>query len=185
MFAMEREAASFRRRGLPVHIRVSGIGREKARSAIEAALRESKPDLVIAAGFCGAIVPDLKVGDIIESPHILTVDHLVGDPHEKARLAERTGARAVDMESAAIAAVCAESGIAFIAIRAVSDTSGTALSPGLAKLLSGGHVSIPKACLALVKRPSLLREFLRLSRDTKLAARKLADALAERIDCTL
>jgi len=155
----------------------TGIGRASARRTALRLLEAFRPGRVIAAGFCGALVPELKVGDIVESPHIFTADRIVGDPAEKARLAAESGARAVDMESSAIAEVCAERGLPFTAIRAVSDTSDTALSPGLVQLLSGGDVSIAKACWAFVKQPSLLREFLRLRRDTNLAAERLADSL--------
>ena len=184
LFAMKREAEPFlaRLHGNDVVVEFTGIGRAAARKTLLRLLEQFPlPGLVIAAGYCGALVPDLKVGDIVASPHILTVDHLVGDPQEKARLAEEHGARAVDMESSAIAEACAERGIPFTAIRAVSDASVTALSPELVRLLSGGEVSIWKACLALIRRPHLLREFLRLHRDTKLAAERLADALCERL----
>ena len=177
IFALEREAAPFRRaaRGLKhVAIAVAGVGRTRAREAAERLLLDP-PSLVIAAGFCGALKPSLRVGDVITSPHILTVDHLVGDPAEKCRLGEFHDA--VDMESAAVAAVCAAKGVRFLAVRAVSDTVDTALSPELVRLLSGGNVSVLKACAALVRKPALLREFLRLARDTKLAARNLADEL--------
>lgn len=177
LFALEREAAPFRRVAGTVRIRVSGVGRENARRAVVEAIQESTPSRVIAAGFCGALVPDSKVGDIVTSPHIATVDRLVWDPAEKIRLAERTGARAVDMESEAIATACAEHGLAFTAIRAVSDASDTRLSPELVRLLSGGEVSVMRAIAALIRRPRLFREFLRLARDTKLAARNLAMAL--------
>jgi len=177
LFAMEREAAPFRRVAGSARIRVSGVGRENARRAIVEAIGESKPSRVIAAGFCGALVPELKVGDIVAAPQIATVDRLVWDPAEKARLAEETGARAVDMESAAIAAACAEHGLAFTAIRAVSDASDTRLSPELVRLLAGGEVSVMRAIAALIRRPRLLGEFLRLARDTKLATRNLAMAL--------
>jgi adenosylhomocysteine nucleosidase len=132
---------------------------------------------VIAAGFCGALVPVLRVGDVVTSPRILTVDHLVSDPAEKRRLAERHGADAVDMESAAVAEVCAAKGVPFLAVRAVSDTVDTALSPELVRLLSGGRVSVWKALRTIMRRPRLLGEFRRLARDTKLAARNLAEAL--------
>jgi adenosylhomocysteine nucleosidase len=181
LFALEREAAPFRKlaRDLPhVAVRVSGIGRARARSTAEQLLREPPfPGLVIAAGFCGALVPALAVGDVVTSPRILTVDRLVADPSEKRRLAELHGADAVDMESAAVAEVCAERGMPFLAVRAVSDTADTALSPELVRLLSGGNVSAWKAVRALVRRPRLLGEFRRLARDTRLAARKLAEEL--------
>lgn len=178
LFALEREAAPFRRmaRHLPqVRICVSGVGRHRARAAAERFL-QPLPQLVIAAGFCGALAPQLKVGDLVTS-RILTVDRLVSDPAEKRRLAGEYDADAVDMESAAIAEVCAAKRVEFRSVRAVSDTADTALSPELAKLLSGGNVSIWKAMKALARRPALLPEFRRLARDTRLAARNLADAL--------
>jgi adenosylhomocysteine nucleosidase len=183
LFALEREAAPFRNlaRDLPhVGVHVSGIGRARARSAADRLLREPPfPGLVIAAGFCGALVPTLKVGDVVTSPRILTADRLVSDPAEKRRLAELHHADAVDMESAAIAEVCAERGVPFLAVRAVSDAVDTALSPELVRLLSGGNVSVWRAVRALVRRPRLLGEFRRLARDTKLAANRLAEELAK------
>ena len=73
----------------------------------------------------------------------------------------------------------AAKGIEFLAVRAVSDASDTALSPELVHLLSGGNVSMWMACRALLGKPALLPEFLRLARDTKLAARNLAAALVK------
>jgi adenosylhomocysteine nucleosidase len=236
LFALEREAAPFRRaaRALPhVSIHVSGVGRRRAREAAERLLAESRLSLAIAAGFCGALVPALRVGDIVRSPQaafltsplagevareasgwgvsdfphagaspptrrvqsdaatspptgevgergeprILTVDHLVSDAAEKCRLGQLHDA--VDMESAAIEEVCAARGVPFLAVRAVSDCVDTALSSELVRLLSGGSVSVRKACGALLRKPSLLGEFLRLGRDTKFAARKLSEALVE------
>jgi adenosylhomocysteine nucleosidase len=184
LFALEREAAPFRRlAGRGVTIRVSGVGRDRARAAAEVALRSTPvPRLVIAAGFCGALAPGLRVGDVVTSPRIVTVDHLVANPTEKRQLAERTGAYAVDMESAAVEQVCAARGVPFLAVRAVSDTADTALSPELVRLLSGGRVSPWRAAVALASKPSLLGEFRRLARDSKLAARNLAAALVEVIE---
>jgi adenosylhomocysteine nucleosidase len=181
LFAMKREATPLLARCKPAQhdtiVDFTGIGRDATRGTVLRLLERVKPARVIAAGFCGALVPGLKVGDIVESPHIYTSDRLISDPAEKARLATETGARAVDMESSAIAEVCAERGLPFTAIRAVSDTCDTALSPELVRLLSGGNVSIARACFALLKKPKLLREFLRLRRDTNLAAERLAQAL--------
>lgn len=181
LFALEREATPFRRlakRFPAVRITVSGVGRAAARAASLLALEES-PRLVIAAGFCGALVPGLRVGDIVRSPRILTVDYLVFDPDEKRTLGALHAADAVDMESAAVAEVCAAKGVPFLTVRAVSDTVDTALSPELVRLLSGGNVSPWKALKALLRKPSLLGEFRRLARDTKHAARQLAAALVD------
>jgi adenosylhomocysteine nucleosidase len=133
------------------------------------------PRFGIAAGFCGALVPALRIGDVVTSPRIITVDHLVTDPAEKRKLGQSHDA--VDMESAAIADVCAARGVPFRAVRTVSDTVDTVLSPELVRLLAGGNVSVWRVCRALLGKPTLLREFLRLARDTKRAARNLAEAL--------
>lgn len=183
LFALEREAAPFRRVApAGVAVRVSGVGRERARAAAEAALRAGPPPrLVIAAGFCGALAPGLRVGDVVSTPRIVTVDALVADPGAKRRLADRTGAAAVDMESAAVEEACAARGVPFRAVRAVSDTADAALSPELVRLLSGGRVSPWKAAVALAGKPALLGEFRRLARDTKVAAGHLARALADAV----
>ena len=178
VFALQREADPFVRRNPDVHWIVSGVGEHAARSATRFVIDAWQPRLVVAAGFCGALIPDLRVGDIVTSPHILTVDHLVGDPAEKRALAESSGAEAVDMESAAIERVCAESGTPFLAARAVSDEVDTRLSPALVKVLTGGRVSWWKALTAALRRPYLFAEYRRLARDTKIAASKLAEALA-------
>lgn len=182
LFALEREAAPFRRsaRNWPqVSIQVTGVGRQCAQTATERVLRDH-PDLVIAAGFCGALVPALRVGDVV-TERIVTVTHLVSDPAEKRRLAATYQADAVDMESAAVAEICAARNVPFLAVRSVSDTVDTALSPELVRLLSGGRVSLGRALRALVRKPALLTEFRRLARDTRAAARTLAQALVQLI----
>lgn len=177
VFALQREADPFLRRKLPVNSAVSGVGTPGAFTATHLLIEAFKPRLVVAAGYCGALSPHLKVGDIVTSPRILTVDHVVGDPAEKRALFGTTGADAVDMESAAVEKVCAEYGVSFLAVRAVSDTSDTRLSPALLKVLTGGRVSWWKAFAAAVRRPYLFVEYNRLARDTKIAGEKLAEAL--------
>jgi adenosylhomocysteine nucleosidase len=177
VFALEREAAPFRRRNTGAHVFVSGVGANAARHAAHFVIDAWEPRLVVAAGFCGALAPHLAVGDVVTSPRILTVDSLVADPTEKRRLADRHGADAVDMESAAVERVCADRGVPFLAVRAVSDDVDTRLSLELVRLLSGGKVSPWKVIPTLLVKPSLLGEFRRLARDTKAAAEKLADAL--------
>src|SRR4029079_15902952 len=83
LFALEREAAPFRRAAHSlknVSMHVTGVGCQRGRAAAEQILREwPQPSLVIAAGFCGALSPRLKVGDVVTS-RILMVSRLVSDP---------------------------------------------------------------------------------------------------------
>jgi adenosylhomocysteine nucleosidase len=205
LFALEREAAPFRRQARElksVRIHVSGIGRNRTRLALEKIFSESNSrPCIIAAGFCGALQPDLKVGDVViasevidQSGHswpisgkidhleqrklrLLTVNHLIATAADKKRLGEVHKADVVDMETATVAELCTARGVPFMAVRAVSDAVDTELSPQLVRLLSGGHVSAWKAIRALVGKPSLLGEFRRLAKDTRLAARKLGEML--------
>lgn len=203
LFALEREATPFRRaarRLEGVTIAVSGIGRKRAGMAAEALLAgPTPPGLVIAAGFCGALWPATTVGTVIAPAEVvdesgrrwacdpagrsggrlLTTDWMAATPADKRMLVKMYTADAVDMESAAVAAACEAKGVRFAAVRAVSDTAEAVLSPRLVKLLSGGHVSPLKAVAALIRQPSLIGEFWRLARDTRLAAKNLAAALVE------
>lgn len=178
----------------------TGVGAKAARATLERILSKfPQIELVIAAGYCGALQSRIPVGaiaiptDVIDEQgkawhcyslqneqrgRLLTTSRLIGDPAEKGQLGQRYEAEYVDMESASIAEVCAARGLRFATVRAVSDTHDTALSPELIRLLAGGSVSIWKAIAALIRRPRLFREFRRLSRDTKLASRNLAEVLA-------
>jgi hypothetical protein len=180
IFALDREAAPFRRLArrhrLPVRILVSGVGATAARKAMESV---GEASLVISAGYCGALDPYLKIGDVrcSDETKILTVDHLVATPDAKRRLRAETGADIVDMEAEPIRRLCESRNIPFLAVKAVSDTAGTALSPALVNLLSAGRVAPFRALAAAIRRPALLLEFRHLARDTRIAAERLAEHL--------
>ncbi|HEY3779066.1 MAG TPA: hypothetical protein VGL35_13520 [Rhizomicrobium sp.] len=107
---------------------------------------------VLSIGICGALSPDLRVGDAIIASEIVdaegshpthrawsrtlasrlphaTVAPLAGtdeisvDPESKARLRARTRASAVDMESHIAARVARHHGLPFAALRIVSDAA--------------------------------------------------------------
>jgi hypothetical protein len=109
--------------------------------------------LVISAGTCGALAPDLGVGDLLLPESVLGLDgervnvtpgaHAaalrlapgarqgllltsrdpVGTPEEKAERFHATAAAAVDLESALILAWAARQGCPSLVVRAVSDTA--------------------------------------------------------------
>jgi adenosylhomocysteine nucleosidase len=147
------------------------------------------------AGFGGALRDGLAVGDVVTPAEVaddrggrwacagggpgrlLTASAVAATPAEKRSLGDRFSADAVDMESAAVAAACAAAGVPFRAARAVSDAVDVGLSPRLADLFAAGRFSPWRAALAAVRQPSLVAEFWRLARDTRLAADNLAAAL--------
>ncbi len=205
IFALDREAAPFRRLAkrhrLPVRILVCGVGAEAAKRAMETV---GDAALVISAGFCGALNPRLKIGDVClpfsrdaealrsgardlasalgsedsaSRLNLVTVDRLVATPDAKRRLRDQTGADIVDMEADPIRRLCESRSLPFLAVKAVSDTAETALSPALANLLSGGRVSPARAFVAVLRQPTILLEFRRLARDTRFAAERLSEQL--------
>lgn len=203
LFALEREVAPFRRlvgrdgRAELVHC---GVGSASAARALDALLPR-RPGLVLLAGFSGALAPDLGVGrlvvaDAVKAPdgatypvtHPLTVpgaiagpivatDQIVVTAAAKRDLRERTGALAVDMESATVARRCQEAGVPFACLRVVSDDAANDLPPELDGIFTDGRLRVGRLLAAAWRRPGLLRDLLRLRGATRLAAEALAQGL--------
>lgn len=187
----------------------SGIGQENAGKAASAAVLQIKPDLIINAGFCGAITADLHTGDIVSSSfiHNLTagtikekispdqtlqvsmfrgianVDFISADSiYEKLdirTLLPSANTAVIEMESFAVASICNECRIPFIAIRAVSDDFTTDPSH-LFKAISGPDFKINSRTLvpAIIRKPSLLCLLPKLAKGARVAGNSLATALA-------
>jgi adenosylhomocysteine nucleosidase len=179
----------------------TGIGAARAAAAVRWVLESCSPRLVVAAGFAGALAPSLAVGEVILASEVvepedlrwrvalpaelgdllcgrlLSVPRLVTTPEEKRALARQYGALAVDMESAAVAEMCQERRVPCAVVRAISDAADAGLSPQLVTLLAGGRASPARVIAALLRRPRLVGELWRLARDTRRAARRLAQVL--------
>jgi hypothetical protein len=162
-----------------------------------------RPSFVLSAGFSGAVVAGLKVGDLILADEvcdadgvprpatwpagdssfrrgrILTVPNLIGAPAEKRRLGERSGAVAVDMETAVVARLCGAAGVPFGCLRVISDDVDTPLSEALLGVLRHGRVGLVRLLAAVLRRPALVAELLRLGAHTRKAAGRLAAGLDE------
>jgi adenosylhomocysteine nucleosidase len=86
-------------------------------------------------------------------------------PAEKAALFKQTGAIAVDMESAAVAAEAQRAGVPFLAIRAVADPVNIALPPcAIASLGEFGKLRPLRLLKALARNPVELFALVRLGR---------------------
>ena len=106
---------------------------------------------------------------------LLTTDQPLNSVQQKAQWQQRSGADAVDMESAAIAAVAVSRGLPFLVIRAVADTAVTAIPEAAQRALStDGHLQIPEILKSLAKNPLQLRELMRLGRSFRLAQARLS-----------
>ncbi|HSE06477.1 MAG TPA: hypothetical protein VLK35_20180 [Methylomirabilota bacterium] len=164
--------------------------------------------LVVSGGVCGALAPDLGVGDLIlpesvlgpdgerlnvtPTPHrralelagsargglLATSREIVADPEAKAALFARTGALAVDMESALILAHAARAGCPTFVVRGVSDTAAESVPPELHDLVTSAGKLRPIRALALLARPRVLPRALVLGRATQRALAAVARLLA-------
>ena len=135
--------------------------------------------LVISAGVCGALAPDLRAGDLILPESVLgpaaerlnvtptayaraaalgtaarhgtllTTRDVVATPTDKAALHARTGAVAVDMESSLILTFAAGAGCPTLVVRGVSDTAGESVPPELIGLVTEAGKLRPGRVLAL------------------------------------
>jgi adenosylhomocysteine nucleosidase len=147
---------------------------------------------VVMAGLAGALDPTLKVGEVVidgelagdfhgvifRSGKIVASDKLISTPEEKAKLFSKTGALAVDMESAAARKMALAADLPFISIRAISDTASQTLDPStMAMVDEFGRPKISSIVLSLSRRPQLVGQLQRMGRSAALAAANLAAAL--------
>lgn len=164
---------------------------------VSKALRERQDvDGIVSIGFCGALDPSLEIGDIVVAGDevqslrafvpgkILCADRVAVTAAEKRALREQTGAIAVDMESAAVAAKAREWGVPFRCIKVVSDTANEDMPLDFNECRTdAGHFSRTRIALAATRRPfTAIPALLRLDRNSRKAAEKLGEFLA---DCTL
>ena len=165
----------------------NGAGARLALRAAEEALAHARPSLIVSTGYCGALAPHLRIGDIVvcrqaggEPGEILGVDHVVTTAGDKRKAFARTRAAAVDMESHALARLAAGHGIPFRIIRAVSDEAGEDLGLDL-NLARDGEGRIRAATvirLALLHPFSGLPALKRLASNASCASDRLGDFLA-------
>jgi adenosylhomocysteine nucleosidase len=189
--------------GNEVLLAANGVGRSRAAAAVDAALSHFQADAVVSTGFCGALSPTLGIGDIVsatctafreerygalqaasERPHrsgaLVCSGRVVQSAEEKRRLAE-TGALAVEMEAAGVAARAAARALPFYCIRAVTDLAGENMANDFNRALRpDGHFDTIVILRGSLRHPWLcLPELVRLRRRCKQAAESLGDFFAD------
>ena len=159
------------------------------------------PALVISAGACGALAPELPEGALVVPEAVVTEDgqrtatapvrgidatgtlvsvtRVITSAADKARLWMETGAIACDMESVAIAAWAGHQGLGCAVVRGVSDTADHGVPADLAAIVGeDGRVRGVAAVRAALGRRGALRDALALRRGTNAALASVAVALA-------
>jgi hypothetical protein len=109
-------------------------------------------------------------------------DRIATTVAEKKKLRGETGADAVEMESAAIHAVCREHGILCATVRVISDTANEDLPLDFNVLAKPDHsLDYRKLLMAVAKSPGKIGALMKLQKQTRFAAEQLAEVLARTI----
>jgi adenosylhomocysteine nucleosidase len=204
-FALKEEAAPFHKIAAQrpgVFTIIVGIGRANAEKSVRSFLASCSPELVLTCGFAGGLNPDLKIGDVVFEPaapaatnqelianliaagakpaKIFCADRIAITIAEKKKLRTETGADAVEMESAAIHAVCAEREIPCATVRVISDTADEALPLDFNMLAKADKsIDFGKLFLAIAKSPGKIGALMALQKKTQFAAGQLAGVLGK------
>lgn len=180
-----------------------GMGPEHAARRTEEALQCYQPKQVVLFGYAGGLSPALALGAAfwaneisqdngpvlalsppplanVSAGPLHTVTELVTSPAGKQELFARYGAWGVDMESYAVAKVCAAQSIPLHVLRAVSDTFEHSLPTEFVVFMRpDGSVRYEQVALGVLRRPALVIEILKTMKGSKAAAAALRKALIE------
>ncbi|HEX4165441.1 MAG TPA: hypothetical protein VHZ55_08195 [Bryobacteraceae bacterium] len=165
-------------------------------------LSSSRLEAVVSTGYCGALDPALSEGQIVVADRVispasgeefacvpvvapdefsvgslLSQDSIVNEAVAKSRLFS-TGAIAVDMEAAGVAARAKRAQLPFCCIKVVSDRADESFPFDLNAMRSAeGRIVRGKIVIHALKRPMLLGSLLRLRRRAESASKTLGEFL--------
>jgi adenosylhomocysteine nucleosidase len=181
-------------------VEVIGVGLAGARLA-ERAARCPRPTLVLSAGTCAALAPELAAGQLVvpetviapsgvryvtgpvppleRTGRLLTVEGVAARPEDKVLLWSQTGAVAADMESSIVIEWARDQDLPAAVVRGVADTARDTIPPDIAALVEpGGRVSKTRVLRAALARPKVVADAYVLGRASSLALRVVARAIA-------
>lgn len=205
VFALEFESTAFRTmltKRLCVSVWTLGLAGYRGAPVLRRLIEKSRPEIIVSAGFSGALQPDIGLGAIVigdnfsdpqllqetlsKSPtfrkgSITTVESVLETAIAKKALGESSGALACDMESSHLYAICVSAGIPMLSVRCISDVFDQDMPlPGNILIDPETGKSDPAAIFRhLFRHPGQAPQFAKLINEAKIAQKSLAKALVE------
>jgi adenosylhomocysteine nucleosidase len=176
----------------------TGMGTKNAAEAAERLLDANTVDHVMVVGIAGGVGPTVAVGDLI-LPEVV-VDKDSGAEYRPAHMGDVTprgklvthddfdltpaelerlvadGFIAVDMETAAIGAVCERRGVPWSAVRVISDIAGVTPGDVIDLANPDGSPNVVAGLKYMVRHPNRIPYLIKLARNSFAAARAAAAA---------
>jgi adenosylhomocysteine nucleosidase len=109
----------------------------------------------------------------VSAGNLLTSTRAIDTPSGKSAAFRDTGAAAVDMESAVVAAVAAQHNLPFIAVRVIVDTAADTLPRAVVNASRLGKVRIGRLIAGLIVAPGDIAALIRLAQRYRIAMRSL------------
>ena len=183
-----------------IEILHTGVGEKTCRQRMANFLQDQQFDCLISAGFAGALNDRLHTGDLLFAENfstiqlneidsggnslihrgkLLTVPAIIDSIEERQKIAQTTGADAIDMETEFIARGCAEHGVPLLSLRVVSDTPREPL-PGPSKILfdvERQRTDAMKLSLHLLRHPTAVLQLIAFAKRIARARETLTKAL--------
>lgn len=113
---------------------------------------------------------------------LLTADEMVLRAENKARIGKATGALSVDMETSAVAAVCAARDTDFLAIRCITDKVSENLPDEFNDFFVLGQLRAKRVVSSCARDPRILADLARLGYRAKYSGEKLARFLQAAVE---
>jgi nucleoside phosphorylase len=189
--------------GKEIIILHTGVGSLKCEERLMEFLLRNKPNVIVSTGFCGGTSDELKPCDLIIAENfsdktlvkrareildevvtgkIFSADRVIDPAADRYGIGREHGALAIDMETATIARLSADSAVPMLALRVISD-SPAAPFPAPPEVLfdvETQRTKLTSLFTHLARNPKAVAQLADFSKRITLVKTKLADAL-----CTL
>ena len=177
----------------------AGMGTARATLAVQAAISLKPVTTLLSVGLAGACDPSLHVGDIMRAgvivdtqsgerftdsqfKQVLVSTTAIASVREKQRLNASYGAVAVDMEAATVARIAQAHGLAFHAIKAISDDATFELHEVARFATSDGQFREAAFAAHAALRPQLWSKLVQLAGNSNRAINALTKELESQLD---